>query len=634
MTRLLDLIFEFCASLKLAVLVILSLAAFLSVATFYEARYGIPAVQTLVYGSNLFLALMAMLAINVMAAAVIRFPWKRKQTGFVITHLGILTLLAGCLISYRFSVDGRVAMRPGDVVKDIALSDERLQIALAGKTWTVPANFWTQAGYPSAFEAFTFRWGQPVWRGPNPVLKLDEGVSLEVLEWMPAAKLRRELTAGDSAGSPGVRIDLSGTTPDGAEVHDSLLLTPAAGETGVTRELFGGMIEVSLSKARSPEEVAAFLAPPTVASLGEHGLITIISRGESQTIPAEKGASGTSGTSARVVEVFPQAEFDGSKLSSGGTEPVAPVARVAVNSGGKVGEFLVSARHPYLSAQISGPELGAGLDGGSHGGGVYLRFDHPAMYAGKRMPGFPLTRLHLLQGPDGKMYRRLFSSGGVSATQVREGEVAAQLMGMKLELARHVPSAVLDERYVTADVAPAKMNEAMRAARVALIVDGQRRESFVARGAAPRGLDTPRGVATLAYGFASYDLPFELALISAKRTNNPGTNDPAAYESTVLLTLPDGGKSKPRLTMNEPLSVGGLHGYTFYQAGFDDSLGTPVSTLSVRKDPGTALKYAGSALMCLGIFLMFYMKAYFQKPTPAKVETQAVDERVYQDATA
>ena len=40
MIKLLDKLFEFCASLKLAIFLILSLAFYLGSATVYEARYG------------------------------------------------------------------------------------------------------------------------------------------------------------------------------------------------------------------------------------------------------------------------------------------------------------------------------------------------------------------------------------------------------------------------------------------------------------------------------------------------------------------------------------------------------------------------------------------------------------------
>lgn len=375
MLRLLDIIFEFCASLKLAVIVILAISLILGVATFYEARYGIPPVQELVYGSRLFLGAMALLAINVMAAALIRYPWKRKQTGFVVTHLGILILLGGCLASYRLSVDGVLMLRPGDSAKDFALRTERFQIQHAGQTWSFPVNLWEEAGYPTLWEALTFRWGEPDWQGKQIKHELSSELSLEVLEWLPAAK------------------------------------------------------------------------------------------------------AGTAG-------------------------------------------------------------------------------------------GFDI-----------------------------------------------------------AHVKPINLQTASRAMRVAVTYQGIRTETWVELRAAPAIVPTPKGPIQLAYGFDAADLPFSIALVSTKRTNNPGTNDAAAFESVVMTTLADGSKPRTTISLNEPLTVGG---YSFYQAAFTETPEGPISTLSIRKDPGTVLKYTGSALIGLGIFLMFYMKAYFQKP--ASHQPQSTGERAPEKA--
>ena len=58
--------------------------------------------------------------------------------------------------------------------------------------------------------------------------------------------------------------------------------------------------------------------------------------------------------------------------------------------------------------------------------------------------------------------------------------------------------------------------------------------------------------------------------------------------------------------MNAPLTHGK---YTFYQSGFDQTAdGKDVSVLSVAYDPGRFLKYLGSLMICVGIFVMSYVK--------------------------
>jgi hypothetical protein len=148
-------------------------------------------------------------------------------------------------------------------------------------------------------------------------------------------------------------------------------------------------------------------------------------------------------------------------------------------------------------------------------------------------------------------------------------------------------------------------------------VDGHRSETWVARGSGPVTVNTPRGSATISYGFDGYQLPVSLSLVSAEEQTDPGSETAAAYTSVVSVQ-DSGGSETDRITMNHPLTT---NGYTFYQSGFDDNTpGGPVTILSVRRDPGWILKYTGCALIVFGIFLMFYMKAYFQKSqVPAAV---------------
>jgi hypothetical protein len=61
------------------------------------------------------------------------------------------------------------------------------------------------------------------------------------------------------------------------------------------------------------------------------------------------------------------------------------------------------------------------------------------------------------------------------------------------------------------------------------------------------------------------------------------------------------------ITMNHPLTH---RKFTFYQSSFHpSSSGDFVSVFQVGHDAGRPLKYAGSLLLVLGVFLQFYMKA-------------------------
>ena len=60
---------------------------------------------------------------NILCAALIRYPWKRRQTGFVVTHAGLLILLAGSFYSVRTADEGQVGMLEGDVKGELVRVD-------------------------------------------------------------------------------------------------------------------------------------------------------------------------------------------------------------------------------------------------------------------------------------------------------------------------------------------------------------------------------------------------------------------------------------------------------------------------------------------------------------------------------
>ena len=103
-------------------------------------------------------------------------------------------------------------------------------------------------------------------------------------------------------------------------------------------------------------------------------------------------------------------------------------------------------------------------------------------------------------------------------------------------------------------------------------------------------------------------LPYQFTLEKFKMDTNPGTKDPASYESFVSLL--DGRANIPSKThhiyMNNPLKY---DEFTFYQSSYFP-LGPDLygSALSVNYDPGRALKSLGSLFIVLGSMWHFYIR--------------------------
>lgn len=110
-------------------------------------------------------------------------------------------------------------------------------------------------------------------------------------------------------------------------------------------------------------------------------------------------------------------------------------------------------------------------------------------------------------------------------------------------------------------------------------------------------------------------LPFELTLDRFKMDTDPGTNNPASYESFVSVFKGDAGTEKHHVYMNNPLKY---DSFTFYQASYFQTQEGPYgSVLSVNYDPGRPLKYLGSLLLVFGSIWHFGFRGRKQNPAKA-----------------
>ena len=106
-------VFEWLASLKLAVILLVLILVGLSAGTILEARAGAGIAGRLVYYSGWFLGLQGLLAINLAMSLADLFPWARKRAGFVVVHASLILILAGACFTYFLKVEGTLGLWEG-----------------------------------------------------------------------------------------------------------------------------------------------------------------------------------------------------------------------------------------------------------------------------------------------------------------------------------------------------------------------------------------------------------------------------------------------------------------------------------------------------------------------------------------
>ncbi len=147
----------------------------------------------------------------------------------------------------------------------------------------------------------------------------------------------------------------------------------------------------------------------------------------------------------------------------------------------------------------------------------------------------------------------------------------------------------------------------------------------------------------VAYGWKTVSLPVGLELLNFEVKRNEGSDSPAGFKSTVRIVTADGESTTGSCWMNHPFSYPGTWwrtwtGFTYKisQASWNpENLGQ--STVQILRDPGWLLKWIGSLLVVIGVFMMFYLQPY-RKQTEGEPITPSApnqeDEVVRREAVA
>jgi ABC-type transport system involved in cytochrome c biogenesis permease subunit len=206
-------------SLRLAVLLIALCVVVLAWATLLEKQNGADAARFAVYGTGWFAALFGLLGLNVACATFVRIPWGQRQSGFLVTHAGILILLAGCWATRQYGIEAQLPVLEGQSAHR-ALQDSlhfELRIASPNEADIVCVPF---VPGPFAWKEDKDRSWFP-WRlayRSQGTLYHEDGITLEVLDYTKhhAPTARVKLTVDGSQKEFDVPA-LSEAPPDGGK---------------------------------------------------------------------------------------------------------------------------------------------------------------------------------------------------------------------------------------------------------------------------------------------------------------------------------------------------------------------------------------------------------------------------------
>lgn len=185
-----------------------------------------------------------------------------------------------------------------------------------------------------------------------------------------------------------------------------------------------------------------------------------------------------------------------------------------------------------------------------------------------------------------------------------DSEVELPWMGFKIKLLEHRSDAypTMTPQYVK----PIQDNGQVITGNMKAIQIEYNGETFWVKSNEPIAFNNNGEKITFDLAKKYITLPYELVLDQFKMATDPGTSNPASFESFVTLFKGNEGSTKHHIFMNNPLKY---QDFTFYQASyFQTNEGPFGSVLSVNFDPGRFWKYLGSLLLVLGSIWHFVLR--------------------------
>lgn len=555
-------------SLWLAVILLVILGVSMAAATVIESRAGTEQALAAFYHARWFMVLLALLAVNLTAAVLSRPILTRRQAGFLMTHLAVLLIFGGALLTQEMGVQGRLTIAEGETASAFQLSN-RPVLAIARPSDRFPAECPLD---PAVFAGLEER-SDP---GHLPLVCGD--VRVEIRRYLPDAAESRRMIDDPVRGQPAVEVALS------ASPHDFQGWV-FAGETAKV-----GAMPVAFRSASTNEELEQWLGNASGGESRSKGTLKLEYEGRTYTLPIEEclerqAAVGDTGYTIQVTRYVPHATVgDDKTIVSASSQPV----------------------NPYIEATLAGPEGTQarrafakfpdfdGMHGAATAQAVKLRYEVPETEA-------PLAPAEVLAGVDGRLYAR-FSQPGL-ATQtiaITPGTpVETPWEGWQFAV-RQTRERARWEQVVTS-LAPPRKDGRQPALELTLVTPRGERTA-VARYGRPAAIEVDGQSCEIRFGDAAQMLDFQVTLEAFRVVTHPGLQKPRSYESRVTIRDPRaGGEISRVISMNNPLDYGG---YTFFQSSFLREGDSFVSVLSVSRDPGRIVVFAGYMVLMAGMILV------------------------------
>ncbi|MGD1941289.1 MAG: cytochrome c biogenesis protein ResB [Leptolyngbyaceae cyanobacterium] len=545
-------------SIRLAVPLLIAIAVVLVGATFYESEVGSLTVQTQIYKSPWFGALMFLLAVNLGISTLSRWPWKGpRKVGFALTHWGLVVIIAGSAAVIHLSTEGMLLVRtdagPG---QQIRVQGDLLEVVAPDQS----------------------RQQTDIFIKPNGTVHPQQFAGLRLLGYSDRTMKTVQFTDDGAVDNVAVNLQLHSDRM-GQTLERWLAVAPAG-----YRQMDVGPAHLEIMQASDAAEQRRLLSPPAPPQ-SQLGQLQVGNRTFEVADILGRSQSLSSGVTLEVVQVWPDFRLDQEGLPGSASEAFRnPALQVKLSRGDQQAQWFV-----FGKAGFEPVRSGDAID-------LAISYDAPSLR--------PTDYFRVVVTPDQQLLYAAASSKGFATGEFLPGQaVTPGWADFQISLTQQLTHAQVQRQIVPMmPVAQGTLaNEGSPALHVAT-PDGQ---DFWLPWGEPTSLTTADGNYFAAFSPKMLTLPFYVKLDDFIVERNEGSESVAMWTSQVTLFDPQTDTATHRrVWMNHPTW---FRGWKLAQASWNPG-DLAQSPLQLKREPWwvTALTWTGSMLIVLGIGIMFY----------------------------
>jgi cytochrome c biogenesis protein ResB len=163
LNKIIDKVWLFFSSVKLLIVLLVLQAGLMAYGTYVETMLSNGAARIIIYRTWWFDCLTVLLAMNLIGCTLRRAPYKPHQMFWLSTHVALLIIMAGTIVTHRFGSQGQMVVPEGeasDVYHEEVLDRENLDMVLGPQRalpFAVHCDEFAQILYPGSMQTRMFR---------------------------------------------------------------------------------------------------------------------------------------------------------------------------------------------------------------------------------------------------------------------------------------------------------------------------------------------------------------------------------------------------------------------------------------------------------------------------------------------